>query len=210
MQALTPTEIQPASFVDLLVSRRMENQPVYTYLHGDDKEPETLSPAQLDAKARAIAGRLQSMGLSGGQALLLYPSGLDFIIAFFGCLYAGVTAVPAYPPRRNKSLERLQSIIHDCQPGVVLSTSTVQHFAEPMFAAVPELAHLPWVTSDLLEPGWGESWTHPALSPDSLAFLQYTSGSTGTPKGVMVSHGNLMHNQRAMAESFGLSPATGA
>lgn len=208
MQALTPTEIRPASFVDLLVSRRTENQPVYTYLHGDDKEPETLSPAQLDAKARAIAGRLQSMGLSGGQALLLYPSGLDFIIAFFGCLYAGVTAVPAYPPRRNKSLERLQAIIHDCRPGVVLSTSTVQHFAEPMFAAVPELAHLPWVTSDLLEPGWGDAWTHPVLSPDSLAFLQYTSGSTGIPKGVMVSHGNLMHNQRAMAESFGLSPDT--
>lgn len=198
----------PETFVDYLISRSGDTQPVFTYLHGDDKAPETMSPAQLDAKSRAIAGRLQSMGLTGGQALLLYPSGLDFITAFFGCLYAGVTAVPAYPPRKNKSLERLQSIIKDCAPGAVLATASVQHFAEPMFSAVPELSALPWITSDTLESGLADAWAKPDLTADSLAFLQYTSGSTGTPKGVMISHGNLIHNQMAMADSFGLTPAS--
>ena len=197
------------TFVDLLCHRSDDNNPVYTFLHSSaDKAPDTLSPAGLHEKARAIGGRLISMGLTGGQALLLYPSGLEFIEAFFGCLYAGVTAVPAYPPRKNKSIERLQAIIKDCSPGAVLSKSSVQHFAQPMFAVTPELSELPWITTDTLEKSWADAWEKPLLTPESLAFLQYTSGSTGVPKGVMVSHGNLVHNQESMVDSFGLTSSS--
>ena len=65
------------------------------------------------------------MGLEGERALLLYPAGLDFIAAFFGCLYAGVVAVPAYPPRRNRSLSRIQAIADDAEAKVALTTVQV-------------------------------------------------------------------------------------
>ena len=82
-----------------------------------------LTYQQLDERARTVAARLTSMGLEGQRALLLYPAGLDFIVAFFGCLYAGVVAVPAYPPRRNRSLSRIQAIVDDAKARVALTTA---------------------------------------------------------------------------------------
>src|SRR6516225_724459 len=101
--------------LDLLVKQateRLEN-PAYTFLSGG-QESSRLSFSELYERARAIGARLQSRRAEGERALLLYPPGLEYIGAFYGCLSAGVIAVPAYPPRVNRNLQRIESILEDC------------------------------------------------------------------------------------------------
>lgn len=174
----------------------------FTFLIDGESDREHLTYAELDSRARAIAGYLQGQGLAGERALLLYPSGPEFIAAFFGCLYAGVVAVPAYPPRRNRNLERIRSIIGDAEPKVCLTTDDVLGRIEPMIGEMTDLAALDWKCTRDLGPAEANAWVDPSVTPDTLAFLQYTSGSTGSPKGVMVSHGNLLHNTKLISEAY--------
>ncbi|MEH2082889.1 MAG: fatty acyl-AMP ligase [Nostoc sp.] len=180
----------------------------YTFLENGETESDCLTYQQLDKKARAIAAQLQSFLAPGERALLLYPPGLEFICAFFGCLYAGVVAVPAYPPRQNQSLSRLQAIVSDAQASVALTTQSLLANIEKRLADNPELNAVQWVATDNLNSDLASNWQEPTLCESDLAFLQYTSGSTGTPKGVMVSHGNLLHNQRMIEKAFGHTKET--
>jgi acyl-CoA synthetase (AMP-forming)/AMP-acid ligase II len=150
----------------------------------------------LDEKARSIAAQLQGQKLQGKRALLLYPQGLDFIAAFLGCLYAGVIAVPAYPPRANHSMLRLSAIALDAEASIALTTQSIRSTIQPQLAKSPALQCLPWLATDTVCLSLASNWKDIEFSADTLAFLQYTSGSTGTPKGVMVSHGNILHNER--------------
>ncbi|MBE9171453.1 AMP-binding protein, partial [Pleurocapsales cyanobacterium LEGE 06147] len=111
---------QLSTLVDLLSYRAQSQaeQTVYTYLQNGETESEQLSYQELDRKARAVASQLQQLTGVGSRALLLYPPGLEFIIGWFGCLYAGVIAVPAYPPRRNQNLSRLQAIVANAEASV--------------------------------------------------------------------------------------------
>lgn len=177
-------------------------QRAYTLLVDGENERKHISYAQLDERARAIGGYLQSRGLAGERALLLYPSGPEFVAAFFGCLYAGVVAVPAYPPRRNRNLGRIRSIIGDAEPRICLTTEDVLGRIEPLLDEMPDLASLEWKCTRETGEAEAEAWVDPQITPDTLAFLQYTSGSTGTPKGVMVSHGNLLHNTELIANAY--------
>src|SRR5258706_15517697 len=95
---------EPETLVELLRSRAVDQADVRAFTFLDDKgaESETLTYLELDRKARAIAAHLQRCGARGTPVLLLYPPSLEFIAAFFGCLYAGALAVPAYPPRPNQ------------------------------------------------------------------------------------------------------------
>ncbi|HLP87801.1 MAG TPA: fatty acyl-AMP ligase [Nostocaceae cyanobacterium] len=197
------------NFVNLL-SYRAQNQSkqkAYTFLHQGETETESLTYGELHSKAQAIASWLQSLNSVGERALLLYPPGLDFIAAFFGCLYAGVIAVPAYPPRRNQNLSRLQAIASDAQAKIVLtSESLLPHLQTSCHQAGWDISRLHWLASDRLNSDLAQVWQPPQLHPHTLAFLQYTSGSTGHPKGVMVSHGNLIHNSAVIYQLFGHSP----
>ncbi len=160
-------------------------------------DEETLSFRGLDLRARALAARLRALGYTGERALLLFPPGLDFIVGFFGCLYAGVIAVPAYPPepmRLAASLPRLQGIVRDARPALLLTTALVEQLTQGLGALAPELGVLEVIAVDRCEAEWATDWRAPPLSGDSLAFLQYTSGSTGAPRGVKVSHANLLAN----------------
>lgn len=186
------------NFVELLQARA-KSQPkeiVFRFLPDGDITPlaPTLTFESLDKKAKAIAHKLLSICERGDRALLIYPSGLDFITAFFGCLYAGVIAVPAYPPKRNQKLQRLQTLIEDCDAAIALTDLQSYDIAVPQFSAVSALEHLPWLRTDegLAEPS--SDFCVIAPGKDEIAFLQYTSGSTGDPKGVMVSHENLIIN----------------
>ncbi|NJN32151.1 MAG: AMP-binding protein [Synechococcales cyanobacterium RM1_1_8] len=116
------------SFVALLrqSAQELSDKTAFTFLQDGETVSGTLSYAELDQRARAIAAALQNAGATGQRALLLYPPGLDFIAAFFGCLYAGTIAVPAYPPRANRSLERLQAIITDAEAQFALTTTELQ------------------------------------------------------------------------------------
>ncbi len=197
-----------STLVDLLAYRanHQPNQTAYTFLQDADTETGKLTYQELDQRARAIATQLQEQNLAGLRALLLYPSGLEFVAAFFGCLYAGVVAVPAYPPRRNQNLSRLQAIITNAQAAIALTTSPLLKDIETRFAEDPELAHLSWLATDSLALDQAIAWKKPDITSDTLAFLQYTSGSTGTPKGVMVSHGNLLHNSSLIHNCFADTP----
>ena len=174
---------------------------IYTFLGDGQTESASLTYQELDLQARAMAGQLLNLGATGKRALLLYQPSLEFITAFFGCLYAGVIAVPAYPPKRNQYLSRLQAIVKDSQATIVLSTSSILKKLTQGITQNQELAKLQWLASDrdYNNPiGWKET----PVDLNNLAFLQYTSGSTGKPKGVMVSHGNIIHNQQMIAQAF--------
>ncbi len=200
----------PATLVELLCLRSLyqANQLAYTFLQDGETEEVNITYGELDRQARIIAGCLQSRGLTGQRALLLYPPGLEFITAFFGCLYAGVTAVPAYPPRPNRSMERLEAIVDDAQAKQVLTTTSVWQKLESSLVKQEKLPSVHWLTTDNLASHLEASWQPPMINQDTLAFLQYTSGSTGKPKGVMVSHGNLLHNERIIKMGMGHSEKT--
>ncbi len=196
-----------SSIIDILL-KRAENQPnqkAYIFLQDGETETGSLSYGELDQKARAIAAHIQTY--QGERALLLYPSGLEFITAFFGCLYAGVIAVPVYPPKRNQKLSRLLSIVNNSQAKIALTTTSIRDDIEKIWQQEPELAQLKLIATNTIETDVQE-FVPKSLTQESLAFLQYTSGSTGTPKGVMVNHGNIIHNQHLIHQTFGHTEKT--
>ncbi len=188
------------TLVDLLRFRASEEptKVAYTFLVDGEREGARITYADLDRSARAIAATLRDGGVQpGDRALLLYPPGLDFIGAFFGCLYAGVVAVPSFPPhpaQLARTLPRLVGVATDAELSAVLSTSTIVAGADAITRRAPVLGKSPWIATDMLPRDAEADWREPRLAPDTLAFLQYTSGSTSAPKGVMVSHANLLHN----------------
>ena len=204
MQSLFQNHPIPATLLDLLRLRaNLEpNFLAYRYLQDDGIEGDSLTYAELDRRARGIGAWLETHGARGERVLLLYPSGLDYIAAFFGCLYAGAVAVPAYPPRLNRPVPRIQAIVADSQAKFALTTSAIFHNIEQRFEQSPELKALSWLNTEQVSPGLEAEWRDPNINADTLAFLQYTSGSTSQPKGVMLTHGNLLHNLKAIQRGF--------
>ena len=240
--------IAPGASIVEVLQRRGETHPeatVFTYLGGDEGDsPAPGSPvatqatsvgsltfAQLDGRARAIAERLLEQGLRGERALLLYPAGLEFVEAFFGCLYAGVVAVPAFPPRANRTLDRLASIAADSAARAALVPGELLGRSREVASRSPSLRGLRWTATEdpamrALSPAArsgafaisSASEPHPEdhgggrlpkpPDPGALAYLQYTSGSTSDPKGVMISHANIVANSEAIRLGFGHTHAS--
>jgi len=196
--------ISTHTLLDVLLERAGHSgtQCAYTFLHDGDSRSSVIAYGQLDRQARAIAARLQSQRLFGHRALLTFPSGLEFVAAFWGCLYAGVIAVPVPVMRMHRSLQRFESILADSGADIVLTTSETLSRLEPAIQTHPSLEGLQWIATDHIDEEMANEWTAPILSGDTLAFLQYTSGSTAMPKGVMVSHRNLLHNLSAIQRAF--------
>ena len=177
----------------------------YRYDDGDGGEPTRLTNAELDQRARAIAEALRARVSPGDRALIISPPGFDYIASFFGCLYAGVIAVPVYPPEPpylKRALPRLAGVVEDAQPSIVLAPASVVGVAARFSEFSQTLGGLPWLEVDTVPVDAANHWQHPPLAPDDVAFLQYTSGSTSQPKGVMVTLANLLHNLEATHESF--------
>ena len=201
------------TLVDVLRVRAERGPDSLGYLFLPDGGPESsrLTCAELSRSARAIAATLQEIVPPGGRAVLLYPPGLEYVAGFFGCLYAGVIAVPAYPPepsRLGRTLPRLQAIIADARAEVVLTTAPIAAMAEALFDLAPDLRALRWIATDTLPEGREDGWKDPGVTAETVAFLQYTSGSTGTPRGVVLTHGNLVNNLHAIGAAMEFSPST--
>src|SRR5688500_8117971 len=177
---------QFATLVDLLEwrARFQAERVAYTFLVENGTERISLSWSQLHRKAQLIGQRLNAMGANGKTVLLLYPSDLEYVAAFFGCLYAGSIAVPAYPPRLNRTLHRVHAIVADSQATLALSVSFIRERIEPLCRQFPDLKSLKWLNTDDLNDNAQDEVLRPPLSGDTAAFLQYTSGSTSQPKGV--------------------------
>lgn len=204
------TIAKASNLVALLRSRALQQpeQRIYTYLIDGEIAGANLTFAALDRQARAIGAVLQSHKANGERALLLYPAGLEFISAFYGCLYAGVIAVPLPPPNMaqpQRTLPRLRLIANDAQPMFALTTSSILSRLEGLFAQAPELQTVRWIATDEVTSSAAQDWRDPGAAGNTVALLQYTSGSTAVPRGVMVSHENLLENSVHIGEAFGIT-----
>ncbi|HWE38984.1 MAG TPA: AMP-binding protein, partial [Isosphaeraceae bacterium] len=206
-RAPLPDPEPPSNFVAVLRRRALEGpaRPLYSVLDDGEAEGAPLDVGGLDRRARAVAAALRAAGLTGGErAVLLFPPGLEFVAGFFGCLYAGVVAVPTPPPRPNRPMPRLRAVADDARPAAVLTVAGPGAIDRArVLAEVPGLEGARWIETDAVADDLADDWRNPGVGPDDLAFLQYTSGSTGDPKGVMVAHRNLVHNSDLIRRRFG-------
>ena len=147
--------LYPETVVHLLLHRaeHLPDSCAFTYLVDGETEEQHLTYAELDAKARSIAAWLEDHRLEGARALMLYPPGLDFVAAFFGCLYAGVTAVPTNPPRRNRKLSRIEAIVDDAEATVALCTNSILEQIQGVLSETPHLKKLTWLATK-----WNTLW----------------------------------------------------
>jgi acyl transferase domain-containing protein/acyl-CoA synthetase (AMP-forming)/AMP-acid ligase II/SAM-dependent methyltransferase/acyl carrier protein len=205
MASIRPeTDLFP-SLIDLLRARAAEGcDHGFRFEAGRDDREERLSLVDLDRRARAVASVLVERGLRGERAILCYPPGVEFLVGLFGSLYAGMVAVPAYPPRRHKPDARLAGIASNCRPGVVLAPASLVEECDAFAEQNPSLGGIPWLAPESVPDDRAEGWTAPRVRGEDLAILQYTSGSTGDPKGVMLNHACVLHNVRAIARSMDL------
>ena len=199
------------SFVDLLRDRAVSHPErlAFSFLQDGEVETDRWTFEDLDRRARAIAASLLQRGLSKKRALLLYNPSLEFVASFFGCLYANVIAVPAYPPRSSQLVNRLNLIIEDAQASIALTTASLKDSINKYLSG-GQCRQIDCLATDDVDLSWSNHWVHGDIATDDLAFLQYTSGSTGSPKGVMVSHGNLISNSHFINECFGVQGGTTA
>lgn len=200
----------PKSWVELLRKRASEHgaRVASRYIGDGEVDNALLTYVDLERQALAIAARLQREGAAGERALLFYPSGIEFLAAFCGCLVAGVVAVPVFPARLPRHLPRLAAIAADAQPKFVLTASRLRGRAEALCQQEATFRASRWISTDNISPDLANDWRDPEAQPETLAFLQYTSGSTTTPRGVMVSHGNLLHNSASIQRIFGFHEET--
>jgi acyl-CoA synthetase (AMP-forming)/AMP-acid ligase II/acyl carrier protein len=193
---------EPHDLVELLQfwAKRCGTRRAFTFQRDDGHET-SVDYATLDRRARAIAADLQQRCQRGDRALLLFPAGLDFIAAFFGCAYAGVLAVPVCYPKPKRPMPRLLSIAEDAEPRVALTNhKTLEQFDFALIGG----REFEWIASDHIPDELANEWSRPCIEGRDLAFLQYTSGSTSDPKGVMVSHANVLHNLEVIRQGFGI------
>ena len=202
-----------SNLVDLLRDRaeHKPDQLAYRFLADGETSQQTLTYLQLHQQAVQIASYLQSFLSPGDRVLVVYPysAGLEFIAAFFGCLYAGAIAVTDNPPVSPQAIVKLQTRLESSQCRAILSTKALIEQLKIQFSVEKEEetrrgTSLRWVaTDDLLDQNLAIDWQEPPINGDTVAFLQYTSGSTGTPKGVIVTHGNVLHNSAIIYRAFG-------
>jgi acyl-CoA synthetase (AMP-forming)/AMP-acid ligase II/alkylation response protein AidB-like acyl-CoA dehydrogenase/acyl carrier protein len=178
-------------------------QAAYTFLH-EDGSVERLTWAELDARVELLAMMLAARANPGARAVLLYPAGLEFIVAYFACLRARVVAVPATLSHRRRGSRRLPGLLADAGPALVLTESS---WAAAVGACLEHIGidcaclctdRLDLVGPAILEPA----------DPAATAFLQYTSGSTAHPKGVEVTHANIAANLESIRHAFGFAPGS--
>ncbi len=185
---------RPTTLVDAIRAhaRQRPDAPACTFLADGEAEAGELTYRQLDLRVRAVAAYLRAIAEPGDRALLLYPPGLEFVTALLACLFAGVVAVPTFPPRARRGDDRLRAVAADAGPTVVLTESSL------LDAVAAGSGKLRVFATDQVPSTGAGGWHRPELSADQPAFLQYTSGSTATPKGVVVTHGNLVHNEETI------------
>jgi acyl-CoA synthetase (AMP-forming)/AMP-acid ligase II/alkylation response protein AidB-like acyl-CoA dehydrogenase/acyl carrier protein len=191
------------SFVELLHDRAVgqSERTAVTFLLNGEEPQDTLSYAELDLKARALAVRILREISPGDRVLLLHPPSLEFVVSFFACLYAGAVAVATYPPRNARHLQRITTIFRDAQPHLILTSEEVVPAVKVWLNE--QAAPTTVICSDGIGTTEAEHWRMPALRSDTLALLQYTSGSTRQPRGVMITHGNIMANEDMIRRTFG-------
>jgi len=181
-------------------ARRFPERPAFVF-EDDAGQSESWTYADLVQRSRTLGSWLSQQVRVGDRVLLVYPPGLEFIAGFLGCAYAGALPVPATYPKPRRPLPRLDSIVTDCDPSLVLTHSSALS-GLCLDQQTPALSALAWQATDEISTDGKSNFHSLARNSDDLAFLQYTSGSTSDPRGVMVSHGNVLHNLEAIRVGF--------
>lgn len=198
---------QARNLVDILHWRggHQSERTAFTFVSDEGVEA-TWTYGELDRRARAFAVALRDCAQPGDRALLLCPAGVEYAGAIIGCFYAGVVAVPAYPPGNARQIPRIDAILRDAGTDLIVTTTETRDRIVKWLEAEGRAQSFRFLCVDAVPIDGASDWRMPDLTPQSLAFLQYTSGSTSEPKGVMVGHSNLMANLAMLERSFQWSP----
>jgi acyl-CoA synthetase (AMP-forming)/AMP-acid ligase II len=176
----------------------------YAFQSDSDEPLLELTFGELDRRARAIAVELGAHARPGARAILHYPPGLEFVCAFFGCLYAGLIAVPAAPLDGSRpdspSAARSRAIVSNSGAELWLSLRGADEQLGRELCDAGGLASLRPVATDAVDPTLAQDWRAPSVEPETVAYLQYSSGSTGVPKGVTLTHANALHNLASISD----------
>jgi acyl-CoA synthetase (AMP-forming)/AMP-acid ligase II/acyl carrier protein len=201
---MLPHDLPQLAVHELLRARAsaLGDKLAFRFVPHHDGEEQTVTFRVLHDRAMAIAGEVQTLAGQGERALLLYPPGLDFVAAFFGCLYSGIVAVPVAPPTRNRT-SLVEAVFRASGPSLVLSTAAHRKLAEQTYTHLPDLLNRPWVATDRVPDERKQQWSPLKADSRRTAFLQYTSGSTASPKGVVLTCENLLHNAALIKDAFG-------
>jgi acyl-CoA synthetase (AMP-forming)/AMP-acid ligase II len=194
----------PTTIPDLLSLRACEqpNTIAYRYMGNGESEAARITYAELEQQALAVAELLSAYAKPGDRVVLIYPSGLDFLAAFFGCLYARIVAIPLHSPRPGRHSDCLVAVIANADATLVLTTRDLLPKVQQTMRDQTDTPQLEVLSTDDLDLTQLRQARSETIEERDLAFLQYTSGSTSTPKDVMVSHENLLANQRIIHQTF--------
>ncbi len=197
-------EITAKNFVEhvRLQAKNYTLKTAFIFLEDGIHQKEKITYNQLEHRARATAATLLKKSQKGERCILLFPPGIDFIVSLMGCFFSGIIAVPAYPPKKNRSNERFWSVLDDSGATLILCSDDVKTELNKYFIRDKRLRNIQQITLESINTKESENWTAPHLNEDDVALLQYTSGSTALPRGVMVTHKNLLFNSELIKRSF--------
>jgi acyl-CoA synthetase (AMP-forming)/AMP-acid ligase II/acyl carrier protein len=189
-------------------AQRTPFKTAFIFLNEETNVQSEITFFELHQKAKMIASYLQKNNLTSKPILLLHPPGIEFIIDFFGCIYAGAIAVPLYPPKRNAKQSRFQSIIDDTNATLAFTTTKIIDQSETSSSTMQALQGIQLLAHNILSPKLESEWVKPSIHCDDIAFIQYTSGSTSNPKGVINTHKNIFTNEEMIRKAANTSSKT--
>jgi acyl-CoA synthetase (AMP-forming)/AMP-acid ligase II/acyl carrier protein len=184
-------------------ARQAGDRLAFRFDNGPGEPEERLTYRELHERVIALAHRLRERTKPGERALLLYPPGLDFVVAFFACLSARVVAVPVPPPRRKHQAASLEAIARSAAPTLLLGTSPLEEELSTLLPSSPGFVPPDFLATDRPIGAPGPPQAELPADPTAVALLQYTSGSTSSPRGVRLTHANLLANCALIQRAFG-------
>ncbi len=161
-----------------------------------------LNWADFGARNRAVGARLQQVTQPGDRVAILCPQNLDYLVAFFGTLYAGRIAVPLFDPNEPGHVGRLHAVLDNCHPSAILTTTDAAEGVRKFFRSRPAKERPRVIAVDAVPDDVGATWESVDVNRETIAYLQYTSGSTRIPTGVQITHLNLATNVVQVIEAL--------